>query len=463
LLEVHHNWASFFETLQAIEIELLYFSAVGFAVFGIDDLLVDLIWLLREGWRESTVYRRFPRTNSSMFGPPPNAMTLAVFIPAWEEANVIAKMIGRTEEAWTDSPHTLFIGYYPNDRETLAEIKRFESPTIKLIEVPHDGPTTKADCLNTLWTACLRHELASGQVYKAVILHDAEDFVHRDELRIFNGLCDQLTLIQLPVRPEPDPHSRWISGHYLDEFSEAHVKEMVVREAIGASLPSAGTGCCIRRSTLKAIADQCGGRPFDATSLTEDYELGLKIGAMGGSSALVRIPSPHGGPIVSIRAHFPATLKSALRQKTRWIVGIAFAGWDKTGWRGGPAERWMRWRDRRALLSAIFTFSGYIAFAGGLLLLCIDAFPALPSGVKPILWLDSTLLMWRLSCRAICVGTIYGFCEALQSIPRIFVSNCISMSACFLATIQYCQMLRTGRVKWNKTPHRFPIILADRP
>ncbi len=450
-----HYWLSRQDILSAIEIELIIFSAFGFALFGLDDLLVDLIWLFRAGWRRTTVYRRYARTNAGTFSQPPNKSTLAIFIPAWDESAVIAKMIARCIAAWADAPHTLFIGYYPNDPKTLEAISPFKSSLIKLVEVPNNGPTTKADCLNALWVAMLKQEVVNAQVFKAVVLHDAEDFVHSDELRIFNGLSDHFALIQLPVQPEPDRCSRWISGHYLDEFAEAHQKEMVVREAIGASLPSAGTGCCFSRSMLKAIAEVSEGNPFDAKSLTEDYELGLKIGAMGGKSALVRIPSANGREIVSIRAHFPATMKTALRQKTRWIVGIAFAGWDKTAWSGGWAERWMRWRDRRALLSATLTFSGYLSFLCGGALLYADVFPQLPRSLGPILMLDSALLVWRAGFRAYCVARMYGFREALCAIPRTLVSNCIAMIAGFMALLKYCKMLRSGKVNWDKTGHRF--------
>ncbi len=35
------------------------------------------------------------------------------------------------------------------------------------------------------------------------------------------------------------------------------------------------------------------------------------------------------------------------------MVGISLAGWDRMGWHGGPAEWWMRIRDRRATLAAL--------------------------------------------------------------------------------------------------------------
>src|SRR3546814_1420662 len=79
-------------------------------------------------------------------------------------------------------------------------------------------------------------------------------------------------MVQLPVLPLADPQSRWIGGHYLDEFTESHGKDLVVREALGASVPSAGVGCAINRNMMDRIVAMNGGRPFDEASITEDYE-----------------------------------------------------------------------------------------------------------------------------------------------------------------------------------------------
>ena len=48
--------------------------------------------------------------------------------------------------------------------------------------------------------------------------------------------------------------------------AEAHGKELVVREAIGAGLPSAGVGCAIARDALAALAEQDGGGRSTATA-----------------------------------------------------------------------------------------------------------------------------------------------------------------------------------------------------
>src|SRR5690606_21983622 len=127
-------------------------------------------------------------------------------------------------------------------------------------------------------------EAAEGATVTAVALHDAEDVVHPLELRVYAQWLRRYAAVQIPVLPLPHPRSRFVAGHYLDEFAEAHAKSLVVRQALGAGMPLAGVGCAVRRDMLGRIAEMRGGTPFDATSLTEDYELGLTVAALGGET-----------------------------------------------------------------------------------------------------------------------------------------------------------------------------------
>jgi adsorption protein B len=120
--------------------------------------------------------------------------------------------------------------------------------------------------------------------------------------------------VQLPVIPIRTASSRWISGHYCDEFAEAHGKNLVVRETLGASLPLAGVACAIERRLMGHLAQRNGGRPFDAHSLTEDYELGIRIGAAGERTIMARIWD-HEGRLVGTRACFPIRCKRQCAKK----------------------------------------------------------------------------------------------------------------------------------------------------
>jgi adsorption protein B len=216
---------------------------------------------------------------------------------------------------------------------------------------------------------------------------------------------------------------------------------------------------------LGKIAEARGGVPFDQDSLTEDYELGLRVGEIGGRAAFVRLPVHRNGPVVAIRAHFPATLRAAVRQKSRWMTGIALAGWDRLGWSGNVAERWMRAHDRRAPLTALILFAAYGAFLlYGMLWLgrfFVDVPQARSSPILNVLVPTGIALMaWRLAVRFCFVARAYGVPEGLRSIPRAIIGNLVMMLAAVRALRLYVRMRRSGVVRWDKTDHHFPDLAA---
>jgi adsorption protein B len=447
------------EILSRIAAELALFAGVGFLLFAVNDLLVDLIYFTRRLWRALTVYSRHPRAYASYYVFNKNPGLIAVLVPAWDEASVIAPMLRSMLARLDYANYRVFVGYYRNDPATCAAIASVTDERLEPVEVPEEGPTTKADCLNHLYDALIEYELAHECHAKAVVLHDAEDVVHRFELRIFDGLIDRAAVIQLPVLPLIDAHSRWIAGHYCDEFAEAHIKELVVREAVGAAIPLAGVGCAIERRALGRIAALQEGRPFAGSSMTEDYELGLKVGALGLKTMFVRIPATPGEQgIVASRGHFPATLGAATRQKARWLGGIALSGWDRLGWSGGLGERWMRMRDRRGPLAAMLLLCAYGAALLWLQLWLAEALGApiharLDPRLVTLLTINGCLLAWRVLMRAYFTASAYGWRQGLLSIPRLFVGNIIAMLAAGRAVSLH---LGGGAKTWDKTRHVFP-------
>jgi adsorption protein B len=280
--------------LTELTAELALFAAAGFFLFAIDDLAVDILYFLRSGWRTLGVYSRFPRAFAGTLSAPIRPGWFAVFIPAWDEAAVIAPMLRATLARFDHDDYRLFVGHYRNDPATQAAIDSVRDPRIVGVEVDADGPTTKADCLNRIYGALIAYEAACGRTAKAIVLHDAEDVVHPLELKLFDRMIERAGAVQLPVVPLIDPDSTWVAGHYADEFAESHVKELVVREAVGAAVPLAGVGCAIERVALSRLAARHDGRPFAGGSMTEDYEMGLRLGAIGVKTMFVRIPAEPG-------------------------------------------------------------------------------------------------------------------------------------------------------------------------
>jgi len=453
--------------LTALELlcaELLLFAAVGLLIGGLDDLLIDLIYVVRRGWRSLTVYSRVTRMTARDLPLPGKAGPIAVFVPAWDESDVIGPMLNGCLDKWADEDMHIFVGAYPNDEATLHVLRALIAARgegeVTLVVNPRHGPTTKADCLNQLWQAMERWEAAEGRTCLAVVLHDAEDVVHADALRLVGMLAPRFALVQLPVLPLETSRSRWVSGHYCDEFAEAHSKSLSVREALGAAMPSAGVGCGFNREALGVIAAQRDGRPFDESSLTEDYELGLRLGDAGGRGILVRMRDAQ-GDLIATREYFPDTWRAAVRQKARWTVGIALAGWDRLGWTGPWHERWMRLRDRRAALAAIILMAAYLGFMLALLVHVLNMMlgRSLMAWPEPLPWLlviTAILSAWRLMVRMLFVWRAYGLAQALLSVPRTLVANLIAMLAAERAIAIYLRHLRGQALVWEKTAHRFP-------
>jgi adsorption protein B len=450
------------ELMSRIAAELALFAGVGFLLVAANDLLVDLIYFGRRAWRALTVYSRYPRAFASELPASGPEGFIAILVPAWDESAVIASMLRATLQRLDYADYAIFVGHYRNDPATAAAIAGVEDPRVHPVDVPADGPTTKADCLNHLYDALIEYELATGKKTAAVVLHDAEDVVHPLELKLFARLIDRAAVIQLPVLPLPDPASRWISGHYCDEFAEAHIKELVVREAVGASIPLAGVGCAIARAPLARLAAMHDGKPFAGNSMTEDYEVGLRLGALGLKTIFVRIPARMGERgVVASRGHFPSTLGGAVRQKARWLGGIALAGWDRLGWSGGLGERWMRMRDRRGPIAALLLLAAYSAALLWSQLWLAEALGApIQARLDPLLVtlliVNAWLLGWRVLMRACFTASAYGFWEGVRSIPRLVIGNLIAMLAAARAVSLH---LGGGARRWDKTRHIFPAEL----
>ncbi len=443
--------------------EIMLFAAVGFLIGAIDEALIDVIWLVRQAWRKVFVFRKFVPAHVDTLQAPKMPGRLAVFIPAWDEAAVIGDMLAHTTACFRDANVVIFVGCYPNDPATICAVNAVTHSSVRMVIGNHPGPTTKADCLNALWHAMIDEEIFVGAKFKAVILHDAEDLVNAAEIPLVDRLIEKSALVQLPVVPLIDAQSRWVGGHYCDEFAEAHGKTMVVREFLGAGVPAAGVGCAIRRDVLGQLAEAQDGDPFDVGSLTEDYELGLRIHALGERTIFVRLPHNGAFGVVATRAHFPATLETAVRQKTRWMVGIALAGWDRLGWRGGFAECWMRLRDRRSIMAAILLVSAYIvvvlaALSAAIVMLGAPPIFAVSEVNQTLIVWNSAFLLWRMLVRSYFVARVYGWSEGLLSIPRTVVANVIAIMAARRAVFQYWGVARGQKLLWDKTEHKFPAM-----
>lgn len=443
--------------VDALARETVILACIGFLIGGLDDLALDAVY-----WFARVTSRRRDLGIADLSVR--ESGRIAIFVPAWDESAVIGQMLTTMLSRFGEEDFRAYVGTYPNDHATIDAVAAVaeRDARIRLVLNPLPGSTTKADCLNQLWKALLREETTEGWSAAAVAFHDAEDVVHRDELHVYRALLSDYQVIQLPVMPLVDRGSPLVAGHYLDEFSEAHGLRLVARGWLGAPIPLAGVGFAIDRDLLGRVAGARGGLPFDADSLTEDYELGLRTAMIGGRQIFARVRDGD-GRLIAVAEFFPNTVSEAVAQKARWMIGIALDGWDRLGWgrAGDWRDHWMRMRDRRAPLSVFVLFTAYVALlAWGASLtihwLAGDHAPQPSDALMLLLTINAAMLVWRLVMRAWFTGRAYGWWQAFLSLPRVMVGNFIALMAARKAVAQYVAALRGQRLSWAKTRHRFP-------
>ncbi len=464
---------------------VLIVLAVLLLILGLDDLFIDIAYWLRRAWRRLSVYRHNERADEQrLFSTPEKP--LALMVPAWKEEGVVAPMARLTAANLDYENYQIFIGTYPNDPNTAREVDGIcrQYNNIHKVVCARPGPTSKADCLNNIIEAALEFERQAGIEFAGFVLHDAEDIVAPLELRLFNYLLPRKDMIQVPVYPIPAHWYEFTAGHYVDEFAEQHGKEQVLREALIQQVPSAGVGTCFSRRAIVALLQESDGIAFDVRSLTEDYDIGLRLSRKGMTGIFahyyVRNPDYAGmreqkrgvsrklGQIIAVREHFPRTLSDAVRQKARWITGIVFQGTRNLGWDKSFGVNYFLWRDRRG---GIANFIGLLVNIALLIIVILwlitlnfpdyALFPSLLGGnemLGALLVANGVLLLNRLFQRAWFVTMYYGLWQGLWSAPRVLWSNLIN----FLANLRALRLvLRQGdsrRVSWDKTSHEFPRI-----
>jgi adsorption protein B len=463
---------------------LLILVALVFFASGVDDFFIDLYFAYRSIYRQLFVLPKYrPLTEAQMNGP--SEQPIAVMIPAWQEALVIRPMLKNTILSLNYAHYHIFVGTYPNDPDTGREVEavREQFDNVHRIVCPKDGPTNKADCLNWVYQGIRLFEEEHNLKFALFVIEDSEDLVHPLALELYNYLVPRKDMIQLVVLPLEGKWSNFTEGHYIDEFSEMHYKNLVVRESLSRSLPSAGVGCAFSRRAIEAMAKQAHNQLFNIDTLTEDYDFGVRMKSLGLKAifvkqAIERVVSRQSlltgkwkqvkiKEFIAIRGPVPKTFWSSVRQKSRWIVGICLQGWANLGWQGDLSTKYMLFRDRKGLLTGYFNMLGYVVVCGVLLYwLCLHLSPGAyryPALVEPGTWLfylimaDTFFMFVRIYERLLCVFHFYGLGQALLSVPRFFWANVINFFACTRALYLYARYLATGKIiAWDKTDHIYP-------
>jgi adsorption protein B len=458
------------------------FLAFGNCLSGFDDLFIDIYYWTTYAMRRLKYPRKhFPLLSEEDLLALPQKHG-AIFIAAWKEDDVIEEMLITNNGLINYQNYDFFVACYPNDEPTLNKVNAAASklPNVVPAVNPKPGPSNKADNLNAAFLALKRREQELAIHYDFIVMHDPEDILHPLEMRLYNYLLHKRDpdMIQTPIFPLEVPWQHFTASSYMDEFAETHTKDIYVREWMRGFVPSAGVGTCIQRRVLDQLSDELGpAKIFNTESLTEDYDFGLRLRLTGGKAIFVRqlvwrTRDAQGQPLaqpfkemITTRAHFPSTFYTALRQRTRWMVGIIFQNWKQFGWVGDVRTRWLLFHDRKGLWANTLVLLNYLFLLTSTFHMSLRwlVWPGMSPLLSSAWWIRAAfticLLMMvnRVVQRAIATHRIYGWRQGFLSLPRLAWDNLINITVTFRAANQFITSeLKGAKIAWDKTQHFFP-------
>ena len=128
---------------------------------------------------------------------------------------MIGTMLKQNCSAIDYKNYYIFVGVYPNDPTTIAEVKEaaIQNPHVKCVIGKADGPTNKAANLNGIYEYVKAFEKEQHITFDIFVFHDSEDIIHPLSLKLYNYLCPKKEMIQIPIFPlsvKPFNFTHWV-------------------------------------------------------------------------------------------------------------------------------------------------------------------------------------------------------------------------------------------------------------
>lgn len=436
---------------------LLWICAIAFVISGIDDTAIDLIyWLKRKKYQKSLPDMRVVYAAKEK--------SIALIICAWKEYSVIERTITNALNNIKYANYKIFVGVYPNDTKTIDVVKQIAEKNNRVLVCINskDGPTTKADNLNNVYDKIKNYEFWHEQNFDIILVHDSEDFIHSNSLKLFNYIISVQgsDAVQIPVVPIKGGKGNFIHKIYCDGFAEVHTKDLVVRQEVNAFIPFAGTGMAFKRILFTLLEDKYG-KVFNENNLTEDYELGLKFHKMGFKISFVNMEVNFKNDLerIATTEYFPNYFWGAVKQRSRWTAGICFQNWKMHKWEGSLKTKYFLLRDRKTI------FSNFMMVISNILLIMYIIFilqriiqfeiihPV--EHISQPLWIllnmSFAFMLLRFFHRFFFTYSWYGLKYAFLSLVRVLVDNVINFFAIIRAIRVFIQMKH--KIVWESTEH----------
>lgn len=235
-----------------------------------------------------------------------------ILIPAFHEANIIAKLIENIGALdYPRSKLEVLLLLEEDDQETIAAAKAAAPPVnVRILVVPRGNPQTKPRACN------YGLAMASGEF---VVIYDAEDRPEPDQLRKAIASFREDERIRRDVDPRARPlvcvqaalnyfnaEHNVLTRMFAVEYSHWFDSMLPGMEGTGIPLPLGGTSNHFRTRELREL----GG--WDPWNVTEDADLGLRASVRGYRVGIIDSTTWE-----EACSKVPAWIK----QRTRWIKG----------------------------------------------------------------------------------------------------------------------------------------------
>lgn len=226
--------------------------------------------------------------------------TLTVLLPVYREAAVLPDLVAAMGRL--DYPRHLvefLLLTEADDPETLtAAAQAVPALGWRIVTCPPGEPKTKPRAVN------IGLALTSGEV---VVIYDGEDRPEPDQARraVAALLADpRRAVVQCALAA--DHGGPWFTRCWASEYRVLFGAIRPLLSRLGLPFPLGGTSQFIRRDALMASG------AFDASNITEDADLGVRLARLGWTSAAISSTTWEEAPV---------TLRAFLHQRRRWIAG----------------------------------------------------------------------------------------------------------------------------------------------
>jgi len=326
------------------------------------------LWWMMHAWRtpETLASTTFARPDGE------TGLSITLLLPIrHERQDVVENTVQKMLECDHDNFEILIITG-ADDPETTGIAQRLaEIDPTKIHTVIDPAPRNKATALNAA--------LASGQCRGDILgVFDAEDVVHPELLNHVDHAfrTQNADVVQGGVQLL-NFYSSWYSLRNCLEYffwfrSRLHL------QAEKGFITLGGNTVFIKRELVEPPAGSNAQWGWDEKCLAEDCELGVRLSSAGKKVVVAYSPE------MVTREETPDTLKSFVKQRTRWNQGFLQV-YKKADWKELPTAR-QRWLARFTLSTPFYQAASGLAVPTGI---AIGIFVKVPMVIAMISWLPA--------------------------------------------------------------------------